>query len=79
MHMLIITFQLKGISEADYLTQSKEEAPMLAAFPGLHSKVWLADSATNTYGGVIGRRWKPLLIRTLSKLSLHVHTLPTLL
>ena len=52
MHMLIITFQLKGISEADYLTQSKEEAPMLAAFPGLHSKVWLADSATNTYGGV---------------------------
>jgi|SRR5215831_11072210 len=55
MHLLLITYQLQGMSEADYLAQSKEDAAFLdflATFPGFYSKVWLADAATNTYGGV---------------------------
>ena len=55
MHLLMITYQLQGISEADYLAQSKEDTAFLdflATFPGFYSKVWLADAATNTYGGV---------------------------
>jgi membrane-associated PAP2 superfamily phosphatase len=52
MHLLMITYQLQGISEADYLAQNKEDALFLATYRGLHSKVWLADAATNTYGGV---------------------------
>ena len=31
---------------------AKEIAPSFAAVPGLLGKVWLADSATGTYGGV---------------------------
>lgn len=52
MHLLMITFQLKGISEADYLAQSREDASLLAGFPGFHSKAWLTDAASNTYGGM---------------------------
>jgi antibiotic biosynthesis monooxygenase (ABM) superfamily enzyme len=52
MHLLMITYQLQGITEADYLAQNREDALLLATFPGLSSKVWLADAATNTYGGV---------------------------
>ena len=52
MHLLMITYQLQGISEADYLAQNKQDALLLATFPGLYSKVWLADAVTNTYGGV---------------------------
>ena len=55
MHLLMITYQLQGLSEADYLVQNKEDVAFqdfLATFPGFYSKVWLADTATNTYGGV---------------------------
>ncbi len=52
MHLLMITYQLQGISEADYLAQNKQDAAFLATFPGLYSKVWLADAPSNTYGGV---------------------------
>ena len=52
MHLLMITFQLNGISEADYLARNKEDATLLARFPGLYSKVQLADAAANTYGGM---------------------------
>ncbi|MCX6603045.1 MAG: hypothetical protein NTV52_05575 [Acidobacteria bacterium] len=39
MHLLIINFQLDNLSEADYLHACE-------------AKTWLADTATNTYGGV---------------------------
>jgi len=52
MHMLVINFGLKGISEAEYCQSCERVAPAFAAFPGLLSKVWLANSATNTYGGI---------------------------
>jgi hypothetical protein len=52
MHMLVINFGLKGITEAQYCNNCEGVAPAFAALPGLLSKVWLADAATNTYGGI---------------------------
>ncbi len=52
MHIQIINFQLKGVSEADYAALCDELAPAFAAVPGLVRKVWLANSDTGTYGGV---------------------------
>src|ERR687893_925593 len=51
MHIQIITFSLKGISEEDYAKLAESVAPTIAAMPGLVSKAWLANSQTNTYGG----------------------------
>ena len=51
MHVQIITFGLKGISEEDYSKMAEAVAPAIAAMPGLVSKAWLADPETNTYGG----------------------------
>ena len=52
MHILIINFNLNGIDRAQYEGVCDEVAPAFAAVPGLVSKKWLADEATNTYGGV---------------------------
>ncbi|MFN8441908.1 MAG: YdhR family protein [Caldilineaceae bacterium] len=52
MHIQIVNFNLKGVSEADYRTLCDQLAPAFAVMPGLLAKVWLADAATNTYGGV---------------------------
>jgi len=52
MHAQIITYQLKDISQAEYLKQMVEpDAPILANVKGLISKVWLADIDKNTFGG----------------------------
>lgn len=52
MHVQVVNFQLKGVTRTQYETMCDELAPAFAALPGLISKVWLADEATNTYGGV---------------------------
>jgi heme-degrading monooxygenase HmoA len=52
MHIQIVNFNLKDLSDRDYRTACDGWAPAFAAVPGLISKVWLADEATNTYGGV---------------------------
>jgi len=51
-HIQIINFHLKDLSEAEYRAHCDELAPAFAEVPGLISKVWLANRATNTYGGV---------------------------
>ena len=52
MHAQLITYQLRDISQADYLAHMVEpDAPVLANVPGLISKVWLADEAKNSFGG----------------------------
>jgi hypothetical protein len=52
MHAQLITYQLRNISQADYLEQMVEpDAPVLANVPGLISKVWLADEEKNSFGG----------------------------
>ena len=52
MHIQIINFHLKDVSETDYRAHCDEIAPAFAEVPGLVSKVWLAKSVTNSYGGV---------------------------
>lgn len=52
MHVQVVTFQLKGISREQYEALCDQVAPAIASLPGLISKLWLADTATNTYGGV---------------------------
>ena len=52
MHAQLITYQLKDISQAEYLKQMVEpDAPILAGVKGLISKVWLTDEEKNTFGG----------------------------
>ena len=52
MHVQIVNFHLKDISEEDYRRQCETIASAFANLPGLISKTWLADPETNTYGGV---------------------------
>jgi hypothetical protein len=52
MYMQIVHFQLKGLSDGEFRAQCDQLAPQWAAISGLISKVWLANPATNTYGGV---------------------------
>jgi len=52
MQILIVNFNLDGLSEADFERQCNELAPAFAAVPGLVSKVWLADRAGGVFGGV---------------------------
>jgi quinol monooxygenase YgiN len=51
-HVQIVNFHLKDISEEDYRGLTEAIAPAFADLPGLVSKTWLADPETNTYGGV---------------------------
>jgi quinol monooxygenase YgiN len=52
MHIQIVNFQLRDVSDARFRELCDELAPAFADVPGLVSKVWLANPATNTYGGV---------------------------
>jgi quinol monooxygenase YgiN len=51
-HIQIVNFNLKDLSDGDFRQACDGLAPTFATVPGLISKVWLADEATNTYGGV---------------------------
>jgi hypothetical protein len=52
MQAQLITYQLKDISQAEYLKQMVEpDAPILANVKGLVSKVWLSDTEKNSFGG----------------------------
>ena len=48
----VVTFNLRDLSDAVYRSACDGLAPELARVPGLISQVWLADEASNTYGGV---------------------------
>jgi hypothetical protein len=51
-HIQIVTFQLAGLEPDAYRAQCEASAPAFAEIPGLREKAWLANSSTNTYGGV---------------------------
>jgi heme-degrading monooxygenase HmoA len=51
-HVQIVNFGLKGLSDEDYRAHCGAMAPAFAHLPGLISKTWLANDETNTYGGV---------------------------
>ena len=48
----VVNFNLNGLSDAEYRAACAGLAPELARVPGLLTKVWLADEASNVYGGV---------------------------
>jgi hypothetical protein len=52
MQILIVNFNLDGLTEEQFAGSAEHLAPMFAAVPGLVSKVWLADRADGVYGGV---------------------------
>ena len=52
MHVQIITFHLRDMTEESYREACASFVPAYAGLPGLLAKVWLADPDTNTYGGV---------------------------
>jgi len=52
MKLLIINFNLENLSREDFEKVCEEVAPAFEAIPGLISKTWLADSDSNTYGGI---------------------------
>ncbi len=52
MHIQIVNFRLKGVTEAEYGALCDQIAPNFAAVPGLDRKIWLANSESGTYGGV---------------------------
>ena len=52
MRILIVQFQTQGMTDAELRQVADEIAPAFAAVQGLERKYWLAEEATNTYGGV---------------------------
>lgn len=52
MHIQVVSFNLKDLSDPDFRRACDGWAPAFAQVPGLISKVWLADEPTNTYGGI---------------------------
>ena len=52
MYARIVTFRLDGLTAAEYQDHVAAVAPAFTAWPGLLAKVWLADDAAGTYGGV---------------------------
>jgi hypothetical protein len=51
-YIQVVTFQLAGLEPAAYRAHCEAKAPAFAELPGLRAKAWLANSSTNTYGGV---------------------------
>ncbi len=52
MHVQIVTFNLDGISEGDYIDVASRLAPRFAGLPGLLAKVWLESPSSGTYGAI---------------------------
>jgi hypothetical protein len=52
MHVLIVNFELEGVSEAEYDALADQIAPAFAEVPGLVRKIWIANPETGIYGGV---------------------------
>lgn len=48
----VVTFNLEGLSEDDYLAACNQLAPAISQVPGLISKTFIANPERNTYGGV---------------------------
>jgi hypothetical protein len=50
--ILIVNFNLDGLSAEEFERSCVKLAPAFVAVPGLASKVWLADRAEGIFGGV---------------------------
>lgn len=52
MHVQVVTFGLRDITDAEYQVGCEESAPAFAKIPGLVSKIWLRDPLRGEYGGM---------------------------
>jgi heme-degrading monooxygenase HmoA len=52
MYVQLITFNLEGIDEEEYLDTAHRLAARIADQPGLLAKLWLENEGGNRYGGV---------------------------
>jgi len=52
MYVRIVTFRLHSLTADAYQAHAVEIADQFNSWPGLRSKVWLADREADTYGGV---------------------------
>lgn len=52
MYVQIVTYNLNGVSEQDYIDIAHQVAPQFNSMPGLLAKVWLGDSESNSFGAV---------------------------
>ena len=52
MHVQVVNFNLRDMTDARFRSMANEVAPAFASVPGLLGKIWLADAGNNTYGGV---------------------------
>ena len=51
-HIQVVTFQLAGLKPDAYRAHCETAAAAFTEIPGLRAKAWLANTTTNTYGGV---------------------------
>lgn len=52
LHVRIVTFSLDGITVDDYQEHCQTIAGAFLQWPGLLTKVWLSDPASNRFGGI---------------------------
>lgn len=52
MHVLVVNFNLTGMTEQQYEKLCDDVAPAFAAAPGLLSKIWIKNSDAGIYGGI---------------------------
>src|SRR5262245_20144310 len=52
MYARIVTFRLDGPTPAGYRNHAVAVAPAFTTWPGLLSKVWIADDDAGIYGGI---------------------------
>ena len=48
MHVLIVNFNLKDMTDAEFRSMADEVALAFASVPGRLGKIWLADAGKNT-------------------------------
>jgi hypothetical protein len=59
MYIQIVNFNLLNMTPLEFEKLCDGFAPQFVNLPGLLSKVWLADPATNTFGGVYAPPTRP--------------------
>src|SRR5919202_2069165 len=52
MHVLVVTYDLSGITEGEYIDVANDLTGRFSSMPGLQAKLWLAQTDEGRYGAV---------------------------
>ena len=52
MHVLVVTYDLSGITEGEYIDVANDLTGRFSSMPGLQAKLWLANTDEGRYGAV---------------------------